>query len=746
MASTVELRAILRDEITAGLKNIEAELENVKVTGKGAGEGISSGMTTALPTVRGVTDALGAQNAKLTAQRDAMKTGEYQAYAERQREIKKEIEALERANGGGAESFLTMGNAVKGFMALQVVGYVKDAAGAIYDATAQMDSLKMGLKAVMGGSYAASQEIEKLAEVAKLPGLGYAEAIRMSVSLQSTGMSADLARKAMMSFGNALGTVGKGKADLDGVGLALSQIIAKGKVSAEEINQIAERVPQIRKAMEGAFGTGDTEILQKMQMSSTEFIDKISTELGKLEQVTGGMRNSAENLSDQWFLLKTNLGDVLAVETASEAIGSFFGNLLEAANAHIKNITGTQAAAMAKAFQEENAAGKSAVERFITTRVDAEKAYASFVKKSADERAGILKGIYENENIWIDTSLTIRLEKLVQADRAQAKIAAGQKDADRVNNAARAALSKKDKAMAIESENAFHAKNLEVLRIAHANELMENRRHEQALEEIKNKGPKSKEDHSARDAANRESAEMVEHWADVDKHNAEEQAKAKKIRESEFQLDLKDMQKKDAAQHRLNDAATKREARDMEVRRKMQEFLWEQEREIEEHNAKMIEGAWMSAANTMQGTFSTAFMEIGKKHGEFMATLTEGFEGALNKMASDLAANAAIFGILSLFGGPAASFATGAGGLTGAIFGQRATGGSVGGGAYLVGENRPEVFRPTVPGQIHNSTSNTSYGGVTINVHGGGADPKAIAAAVVRAQKIQALGHKATSR
>src|SRR5690606_26404524 len=118
------------------------------------------------------------------------------------------------------------------------------------------------------------------------------EAIQGSVNLQAAGFSADLARRSLMAFGNALATVGKGKADLDGVGLALSQIASKGKISAEEINQLSERVPQIRVAMKAAFGTSDTEQLQKMGIDATQFVEGVVAQLEKLPAVTGGINNA----------------------------------------------------------------------------------------------------------------------------------------------------------------------------------------------------------------------------------------------------------------------------------------------------------------------------------------------------------------------------------------------------------------------------------------------------------------------
>lgn len=99
-------------------------------------------------------------------------------------------------------------------------------------------------------------------------------------------------------FGNALARAGKGAAELDGVVTALTQIKAKGVVSAEEINQIAERLPQIRTAMQDAFGTANTEDLQARGIEAQEFIDGIVASLEKLPQAGDGFSNQVANSFD----------------------------------------------------------------------------------------------------------------------------------------------------------------------------------------------------------------------------------------------------------------------------------------------------------------------------------------------------------------------------------------------------------------------------------------------------------------
>jgi tape measure domain-containing protein len=200
----------------------------------------------------------------------------------------------------------------------------------------KMDSLTRGLTAITHSSAKTKKQLEDMLEVAKLPGLGFKEAVEGHIRLQATGFAATTSKRALLAFGNALATVGKGKSDLDGVVLALTQISAKGKVMAQEINQLGERVPQIRKIMEEAFGTADTEKIQKMGLTSREFIEMIVTELEKLPKVTGGARNDLENFADAAFVAFSKIGEAIikimtpAVKSATDmltGLGNVFDSL-----------------------------------------------------------------------------------------------------------------------------------------------------------------------------------------------------------------------------------------------------------------------------------------------------------------------------------------------------------------------------------------------------------------------------------
>jgi len=189
----------------------------------------------------------------------------------------------------------------------------------------QFEAFELALTSQLGSAKLAREELEKLRISALAPGLGFEQAVKGSVQLQAVGLSADKARRTIEAFGNGLALAGKGGEELDGVLLALTQISAKGVVSAEEINQIAERLPQIRTLMQQAFGTASTEAIQKLGITSEVFIDKITEQLEKLPKATGGIKNSFDNLRDSVNQSLAKIGfainDAFDVAGIAESLG-----------------------------------------------------------------------------------------------------------------------------------------------------------------------------------------------------------------------------------------------------------------------------------------------------------------------------------------------------------------------------------------------------------------------------------------
>lgn len=244
--------------------------------------------------------------------------------------------SLKKASQQIMSDLQRIGTALSASVTLPVIALGKKSV----DTLATFDSLERGIKSVDGTARDLGSTLRELDKLAKLPGLGMKEVRGAYVNLRAAGIEAETVKKAIGGFGNALATVGKGKAELDGVVLALSQIASKGKVSAEEINQIAERVPQIRTVMKEAFGTANTEELQKMGIASEQFIARVTDALAKLPVATGGVKNDLENLSDEFDRMFTEMGK--AVYPLVKDISDSLVPALKQASQTLKDMTPEQ--------------------------------------------------------------------------------------------------------------------------------------------------------------------------------------------------------------------------------------------------------------------------------------------------------------------------------------------------------------------------------------------------------------------
>jgi len=217
---------------------------------------------------------------------------------------------LGSASGAGAK-IPGIGQAIAGVgvaagvAAAAVLGFGNAASIAAGD----YEALVKGLEAYAGSAENLKYQLEVLKKISAAPGLGFEEAIRGAVRLQAAGLGFETATNAIAEFGNALALVGGGKAELDGVLLALTQIAAKGKISAEELLQIQERVPQIRGIIQKQYGTSDTEQLQKMGITSPQFIQAMIRGLREgLPRAGGSAKNEREVLDDELRILFVQIG------------------------------------------------------------------------------------------------------------------------------------------------------------------------------------------------------------------------------------------------------------------------------------------------------------------------------------------------------------------------------------------------------------------------------------------------------
>jgi len=200
--------------------------------------------------------------------------------------------------------------------------------GSAVAAFTNLERMEKGLAAVMGSSEAAQIELRKLNEVAKLPGLGFEQAVQGSIRLQAVGLSADEARETLSAFGAAIAATGGTAQNLESVQYQLTQMISKNRILQEDFGIIQENVPLVGKAIEAAFGTRNVEKIRASGVSAQEFNRRIVEALKNLpetQNAVGGLGNAFENFTDSLKLSLAEFGrainDSLHLEQVLDLLG-----------------------------------------------------------------------------------------------------------------------------------------------------------------------------------------------------------------------------------------------------------------------------------------------------------------------------------------------------------------------------------------------------------------------------------------
>ena len=209
--------------------------------------------------------------------------------------------------GQVGEKLSSIGKSLSVGLTLPIVGFAAAAVSAYGD----IEALKKGLEAVTGSADAANKEFTKLQVVSKLPGLGMEEAVKGSINLQAIGLDADRARDILSQFGNAVATVGKGRAEFERAIYGVQQLANTDFPLGEDLNIIKDALPQVSNLLKEAFGTSRSDELTKMGISSKEVLDVILVGLGKLPRVTGGIKGAFENMGDGIKSAMARIGDVI---------------------------------------------------------------------------------------------------------------------------------------------------------------------------------------------------------------------------------------------------------------------------------------------------------------------------------------------------------------------------------------------------------------------------------------------------
>ena len=249
-----------------------------------------------------------------------------------------------RASGGAqvfTRSLGSLGGVLGGLgLVAAGAGVLRVGANSV-EASVKVEGFRNSLTALYGDAQIANSVLADLQELSLLPGITFESAVQGAVRLKTVSVEGERSIGVIREFGNAAALAG---ASTDAVGRSLvgfTQILSRGKVSQEEINQILENVPLIGNSIREAFGSIDAEVirdqLEAAGQSTQDFADILVNQLSMGARASAdSTRNAFSNLENATFRLHAAIGDRL-----SPAVREATGFLTDLANTTADFVAGT---------------------------------------------------------------------------------------------------------------------------------------------------------------------------------------------------------------------------------------------------------------------------------------------------------------------------------------------------------------------------------------------------------------------
>lgn len=293
--------------------------------------------------------------------------------------------AVGKAAAGGGTNWANVAGAVSVTgTALRALAAPAQAAASIFRSGMNMENLIRQLAASTEDTESLRFQMDELAKVGAKPGIDFNTAIQGSAALQSVGMDAKESRKSLEEWSNVVAAAGGNAETLQGVLMAVRQMMTKPVIQQEDVNQILERVPQ--------FATINAQ-LEKLKSNPKAYIRAAVEELSKMDRVASGAQESVDGLLDSWeqFKVKLSGAGVKALGVGAMNFGSrvlqgdfkgAFGNLgddVKQASRDPLDTLGPNAAQIEKRQQ----ARAAAEQKRIQDRVKAGERYFTLADENA---------------------------------------------------------------------------------------------------------------------------------------------------------------------------------------------------------------------------------------------------------------------------------------------------------------------------------------------------------------------------
>lgn len=277
--------------------------------------------------------------------------------------IRKQIQEYNQLNNKLKEFDKTMGNHQRNVGnygsafagAIPYIGQFTSAIGALggvvmaseksFSYNMKLDAFKTVLKEVSGDSAQFDKNLQFLRETSERLGLDFlttGNAFKQwQGSARFSNLTADESRRIFESVANAAGKMKLSNDQLNGTFVALSQMMSKGNVQAEELRgQLGERLPGAFSLAAKAMGVTERELnkmLEKGEVLAMDLLPKLATELDntfgndKSKQIQS-MQAEVTRLSNEWNNLFESKRATEFFTSVSKGLATMLGDINDLMN------------------------------------------------------------------------------------------------------------------------------------------------------------------------------------------------------------------------------------------------------------------------------------------------------------------------------------------------------------------------------------------------------------------------------
>ena len=322
--------AVSKADLTGGINKLTRELKTAQTAlASGAFKGQVSGLDE-------IAKAAGVSSKQLEGLTNSMLKSQAAATANRAFEYLQKNAGLstlqlaklrvELGDTSGALSTLVTGVKAHAVGMLAFGAAAAMAGKQVLDASLQMDRLNKAYATITGSSSAAQNQLDYMYDVTQRLGLqfqGTAEAAKGFFAAGKDSALTDHLNGIFESVSMAGSALALSKDQMDGVFLALGQMISKGKVQAEELRgQLGERLPGAFDMAAKAMGVTTAKLddmLKKGQVTAEEMLPKLAKVLHDdfavaAAEASQGLQGQLNRLSTEWTRFQASLlnGDAAA--------------------------------------------------------------------------------------------------------------------------------------------------------------------------------------------------------------------------------------------------------------------------------------------------------------------------------------------------------------------------------------------------------------------------------------------------